>query len=304
MSSAPVSSTPLYSFPMNNLLLDMKKIVEDGKRDGHAPELIRVELKEYLQYFVLDFLYNSEFKAFTFYGGSCLRVVYKLPRMSEDLDFEVEEGSTDLPALADALGHYFKSVLVLKNVKIAPNIRKDVIRIVLSFPIAKDVGLSPHDDETIKIKIEIRIVPTAYAKKIKPILTPLSKFGKAFVLRHYDLPTLMAGKLSAILTRPLKGFAKGPPEEEYRFKGRDFYDLLWYMEKSIQPNLEMLRTNGITGTVKEIFDPIAAQIAGMNVKGIEKDIEYLFAQPNYVKNWVQAFRETFNRLKEEKYDIS
>lgn len=273
---------------MNNLLVDMKTIVEEGKRDSHALELIRVELKEYLQYFVLDFLYNSEFKAFTFYGGSCLRVVYELPRMSEDLDFEVEEGSADLAVLADGLGRYFKSVLVLKNVKIAPNVRKDVIRIVLSFPIAKDVGFSPHEDETIKIKVEIRIIPHAYLKKVQPIFTPISKFGKAFVLRHYDLPTLMAGKLSAILTRPEKG--------------RDFYDLLWYMEKGIQPNLEMLRANDITGTVSEIFDRIANQISGMNIKGIEKDIEYLFPNPNYVKNWIGAFRETFSRLKEERYN--
>lgn len=73
---------------MENFILELKKIVDESKDDNLSNDSIRNLLKEYLHYFVLDFIYNSEFKDLIFYGGSCLRILYDLPRMSEDLDFE------------------------------------------------------------------------------------------------------------------------------------------------------------------------------------------------------------------------
>lgn len=279
----------------------MKRIVDEAKRNNHSPEIIRVELKEYLQYFILDFLYNSKFKDLIFYGGSCLRILYELPRMSEDLDFEAEEEKIDFPVLSKELEKYFQSDLLMKKIKIAPNEKKNLIRIFLIFPVAQELGLSTHKDETLKIKIEIRLVSHAYMKLVKWIFTPLSQYGKVFVVKHYDLSTLMATKLAAILERPEKGFHKGHPDEGIAFKGRDFYDLLWYMEKSILPNENMLRVNGITKTMEEVFDRISIQISKMDIKGIQKDIENLFIQPNYAENWIRTFRETFSRLKEKRY---
>lgn len=278
----------------------MKRIVEEGHRLDHSFETIRVELKEYLQYFVLDYLYNSDFKTLIFYGGSSLRILHGLPRMSEDLDFEAEE-HLDFHAISKGLAIYFQSDLLMKKIKITSNKEKNIIRILLVFPIAHGIGLSLHKDETIKIKIEIRLVSDEYVKLVKSVFTPVSKYGKTFIIKHYDLSTLMAGKIAAILGRPEKGFHKGHPDEGIKFKGRDYYDLLWYMNKGILPNEKMFKVNGITKSTGEIFDKISVQISKMDIKGIQKDIENLFINQAYVNDFIRTFRDTFNRLKEKQY---
>ena len=49
----------------------------------------RVMLKEILQSYVLSFLYNhKDYRFLNFYGGTCLRVIYNLNRMSEDIDLD------------------------------------------------------------------------------------------------------------------------------------------------------------------------------------------------------------------------
>ncbi|MBK7599829.1 MAG: nucleotidyl transferase AbiEii/AbiGii toxin family protein [Acidobacteria bacterium] len=50
------------------------------------------------------------------------------------------------------------------------------------------------------------------------------------LLQHYDLPSLMAGKLHAILARKYA-------------KGRDWYDLVWYLSQRspVEPNVELLQ---------------------------------------------------------------
>jgi hypothetical protein len=50
------------------------------------------------------------------------------------------------------------------------------------------------------------------------------------LIQHYDLPSLLAGKAAAVLTR------------EY-FKGRDYFDLFWFLSKwpELQPNLLMFK---------------------------------------------------------------
>ena len=90
---------------MENIILEMKNIVEESRGEASFVK-VRNKLKEYLHYFVLDFIYNSEFKDMVFYGGSCLRIVYDLPRMSIDLDFEAEEG-TDFNKFKESLKKYF-----------------------------------------------------------------------------------------------------------------------------------------------------------------------------------------------------
>lgn len=285
---------------MENLLLEMKKIVDESRDDSLPNDIIRNRLKEYLHYFVLDFIYNSEFKDLIFYGGSCLRIVYDLPRMSEDLDFETNK-ALDFEKLTPALKKYFAENLNLKE-KVSVSKATGINRIFLILPIMKELDLSSHDSETLRIKIEIRPVSADYLKNIKPIFTPQFKYGKSFVVKHYDLPTLFASKLVAILSRPEKGFAVGKIEEKINFKGRDFFDLIWYMEKGILPDEEMLKVNGLKESIGEIFDRISVFISGTDLKGgLKKDLEPLFISKSFVDNFVKNFRSVFQNLKDEKY---
>lgn len=162
--------------------------------------------------------------------------------MSEDLDFEW--GRNDFEKLRVTLESYFEKDMQV-HAKTQINTENVICRITLSFPILQELGLSSHKEETLRIKVEIRFVTPEYISLFAPAHTPKTAYGKSFILRHYDLPTLFAGKLSAILDRPKKGFTVGAPQEEINFKGRDFYDLIWYMEKGVIPNKEMLAKNGI-----------------------------------------------------------
>ena len=285
---------------MENLTLEIKKIIGESKEEHLSNDLIRNRLKEFLHYFVLDFIYNSEFKDLIFYGGSCLRILYDLPRMSEDLDFETDK-KVDFEKLVLALKKHFAENLNLKE-KFSLSKVTGINRLLLILPIMKKLGLSSNISETLRIKIEIRSVSADYLKNIKPILTAKFKYGKSFVVKHYDLPTLFASKLAAILSRLEKGFAVGKAEEKINFKGRDFFDLIWYMEKGVLPNEEMLKVNGFRESVGKIFDKISVFVSGAELKaGLKKDLEPLFISGGFVDNFADNFRNIFENLKNEKY---
>ena len=286
---------------MENIILEMKKIVEDSKGEASFVN-VRNRLKEYLHYFVLDFIYNSEFKNMVFYGGSCLRIIYDLPRMSIDLDFEADE-ETDFDKLKKLLEKHFSVTLKLKDKFYIRGEKKgkNVNRIFLNFSLMNEIGLSSHKDEVLKVRIDIMSVSKGYLKKLAPVLTLKSKYGKGFVIRHYDLPTLFASKLAAILDRPRKGFSVGK-EEKINFKGRDFYDLWWYMDRKILPNEEMLKLKDIKSSVGDVFDEVALFISKRKLKeGIKNDLEPLFLKPDFANNFADNFRINFQRLREERY---
>lgn len=288
---------------MNNVILELKTVVETSRQNGASFDSIRVRLKEVLHYFVLDCIYNSEFKDIIFYGGTCLRIVYGLPRLSEDLDFEWQR--SDFEKLAIALDEHFKKNIQLQlTTKTQVNREKTICRITLSFPVMYELGLSPSKDETLRIKVEVRLVSKEYMSRLQPIFTPKTGYGRSFIIRHYDFPTLFAGKLSAILSRPQKGFTVGNPQEGVNFKGRDFYDLIWYMKKGVLPNREMLAVNGRTEPVEDVFDEISVFIAKHDMKsGLQKDLSPLFDSQNYVTDFVDQFDDRFSRLKKEFYTL-
>jgi predicted nucleotidyltransferase component of viral defense system len=67
----------------------LKPIIAEKKQLGIPRAVILNYLKEHIQYLVLNLIYNHpKFKRLVFKGGSCLRICYRLPRLSEDLDFD------------------------------------------------------------------------------------------------------------------------------------------------------------------------------------------------------------------------
>ncbi len=88
-----------------------------------------------------------------------------------------------------------------------------------------DTGLAGMPTEKLSIKVEIDTNPPNGARTEKHVVTRYV----TFLLHHHDLPSLMARKIAAVLTRKYT-------------KGRDWYDLVWYLSHRppVAPNLELL----------------------------------------------------------------
>lgn len=86
-------------------------------------------------------------------------------------------------------------------------------------------NVSPN--ETIKIKFEVDVNPPGYASfEHKYRLLPVP-----YEVNMYDMPSLFAGKIHAVLCRAWQS----------RVKGRDFYDYIFYLSRGTAVNQRHLR---------------------------------------------------------------
>ena len=107
-------------------------------------------------------------------------------------------------------------------------------QILLKFPVLKQLKLArAHESDFLYVKIDLSPNPSP---NFTALTTSSNRLGLNYVARHYDLPSLMAGKLHAVLTRR---YAKGS-DGHSSIKGRDYFDLLWYCKKGVRPSLARL----------------------------------------------------------------
>jgi predicted nucleotidyltransferase component of viral defense system len=191
------------------------------------PAMAMNVLREYLQALALRSLHESEaFSSLAFVGGTALRFAHGLARFSEDLDFSLENSRGYQP------GQWVRKLkrdLELADLaaSITWNDKTTVHKAWIRWAdILHDAGLSPHAEQKLSIKIEIDTRPPAGAVSERQIITR----HRILALQLYDLSSLMAGKLHALITRSYA-------------KGRDWYDLLWYcgLRPAVHPNLEQLQ---------------------------------------------------------------
>jgi hypothetical protein len=209
---------------MKQELLDQAQRVADiGARTNLA--------RQYLQREILASLSGSlAFQSLAFVGGTCLRFIRNLKRYSEDLDFSVESPAAYQPR------RWMEDIrLTLVHQGFAPEISWRDRRAVdfgwVKVPeILHDLGAAASEEQRLGIKIEVDRNPPAGARCETTALT----VPRLIAVRHYDLPSLMAGKINAVLSRPYA-------------KGRDWYDLLWYLAGKVEPNLGLL-ANGLAQT--------------------------------------------------------
>jgi hypothetical protein len=191
-------------------------------------KLVAIHLvREYLQARILQSLQRAgAMQTLAFHGGTSLRFLYEIPRYSEDLDFalELHPEVYDFRAYLQQIVHDFSAEAYAVDVKL--NEKQIVHKAFVRFRgLFYELGLSGHIDEVLAIKVEVDTNPPLHAGLMT---TPVHKHVP-LNLQHHDPATLMAGKLSAILQR------------DY-LKGRDIYDLWWYLQQPDwpEPNLEYL----------------------------------------------------------------
>ena len=257
-----------------------------------AVETRRIILKEVLQAYVLDYLYNHpNYRRLNFYGGTCLHVIYGLNRLSEDLDFDNRDG-LDLSQLSADLPQYFQRVFGFTETSAKEQMGESgIIRITLKFPVLNALGLSPHPGEALHLKVEI----SQHHQVAVIQRTPVLIYGRSLVPAHFSLETMMAGKMIACLER---NFERG--RSGVQIKGRDFYDLLWFMQQRIRPLEDKLARDGRQPyTIRSAILALQEKITQIKTQALAVDLLPMFESRPFIEAWLEAFHETFHRLAAE-----
>jgi len=274
---------------------ELEKILIEERAKGSLDSYILNLLKEYLQVYVLYFIYtNSKYnKNLIFTGGTCLRHFYNLPRLSEDIDFDFQESFNPQTLLSDLEG-YFKKKYKFNEIKLA--IKQRGNQILLKFPVLHKLGLAKgNESNLLYVKLDFLKNPSKY---FDLQTTSKSIYGFNFVAKHYDLPSLMSGKIHAILIR--KKF-QGPDNIEI-IKGRDFFDLLWFLKNSVKPNLkrlsEMLNTNVSIDFVEKQLDLKVKELITKHKSHFKSDLIPLMSNPDFIKIYIDNYYEEYLRFKD------
>lgn len=254
-----------------------------------AVDTKRILLKEVLQAYVLDFIYNHPiYRRLNFYGGTCLHVVYGLNRLSEDLDFDNGAG-LDLGRLGMDLQEHFQKTQGYSDVTVKMQQGKQkILRVTLKFPVLNALGLSPRPTEALHLKLEISHHVQVTVLRRTPVLI----YGRSLVAAHFSLETMMASKMLACLERSFERGRSG-----IMIKGRDFYDLLWFMQQNIQPLEEKLSREGSKPyNTQSAMQALQEKIAHVTPADLAMDLLPMFESRAFIEAWLEAFHETFQRL--------
>ena len=253
-------------------------------------------LKEIIQEIILLGLWRSKFyEKAVFYGGSALRILHKLDRFSENLDFSLiqPENTFDIKKYFGAV----KSELELwgfevstkeKNKNSESTIDSAFIKANTLVHLLKiDSNLKTRKNAVMKIKLEIDQEPAiGFTSDLKYHLHPIP-----FAIKTMTLPGLFAGKMHALLCRTVRT----------NIKGRDWYDLIWFVKNNIPCELHYLKNKMVqTGhlDLSEVLDKekvvelISQKIKEIDFSLAKRDVEPFLKnsrQKDELDLWSDAF---------------
>ena len=220
--------------------------------------------REFIQLLCLKILDEAgAFKNMVFTGGTALRIVFGLRRFSEDLDFSVyKKGGKTFSEINEKLVKEIR----LAGLDVSSRLKTDktVHSSMLKFPgILKEVLPGRHGKQNLSVKVETDTNPPAGGTVQSRFIHDVFIFNVV----HFDLPSMFATKLHACFYR---GFTKG----------RDFYDLIWYMSKKVKPNLVLFnnavkQTEGKSPAISEenFREFLIEKIEGVDFKNARRDVE-------------------------------
>ena len=206
----------------------MKEYLADIVRDAVTPADAINRVREYLQARILGSLQRSgAMTVLAFQGGTALRFLYRIPRYSEDLDFalEMDQERYDFQQYLLAVDSMFTSEGYEVALKVSDQKTVQSAFIKLS-GLLFELGLSPHTTENLSIRLDVDTNPPDGAK----FDTTVVRRHITLHLHHHDRSSLLAGKLCAVLQRAY-------------LKGRDFFDLVWYLSDPDWPEPNMILLN-------------------------------------------------------------
>lgn len=252
-------------------------------------------LKEVVQEVALCGLARADFfKDVAFYGGTALRIFYGLDRFSEDLDFSLTKPNPDfkldkyfagLERELSSLGLNFDIKEKKKSVDSAIKsafLKGSTKEHILNIYGAQNIKIAPND--IIKIKFEIDTNPPEFATfetKYRLLPSPYS-------VKLYDMPSLFAGKLHAVICRSWQN----------RVKGRDLYDYVFYLSRQAKVNLKHLQarlvdTNAINSdevlTKEKLITMLEERFSTIDYEQAKADVLPFISDKNKLELWSKEF---------------
>ncbi|MFA6305611.1 MAG: nucleotidyl transferase AbiEii/AbiGii toxin family protein [Candidatus Gracilibacteria bacterium] len=230
-------------------------------------------LKEYLQYKILNSIFNSEHaNKLAFLGGTALRIVYGSTRFSEDLDFD-NFGMSE-PEFID-LSKIVQRDLMLEGLEVEVNtVTKNAYRIKIRIPkLLFDSGLSGMSEH--KILIQVDTVPQNF--EYIPDKPLLNKFDVFTQINAVPKDLLLSQKIYAAVNRK-------------RVMGRDFFDIVFLNGIGAKPNFAYLKKNIGVDNQKDLKKYLLEKTSSLNFEELARDTEPLLFDPRDKKK-VLLFRE-------------
>jgi len=255
-------------------------------------------VKEIIQEIALLGLWRAKFfEKAAFYGGTALRILYQLDRFSEGLDFTLlkPDPHFDLKgyvhAVQDELASFGFTAEVRKKEKVRQTvvdsafIKLNTLQNLIFIGIPEGIFKDVHPTEVLKIRFEIDTDPPKanIETETRFLLLP-----SPFSVKTYRLEDLFAGKVHATLCREWKG----------RTKGRDWYDLIWYIARGVRLNLKHLESrmkqsgnlpfeSELTeGTLVELFEK---KISRLDIESAKRDIIQFISDESKIALWSRDF---------------
>jgi len=231
--------------------------------EKYYPENVRAFkrnlLREYLQYKILQIIFNSKYASkLAFLGGTALRIVHNNNRFSEDLDFDnfglVEKEFNEISLTV-------KKQLELEGYGVEiRNVYKGAYRCYIRIPrLLFDSGLSGYEEEKIFIQLDTALHGFHY----EPEKVILNKFDVFTEINVTPLDIVLSQKIFAIFNRKA-------------MKGRDFYDTIFLLPKS-EPNYDYLQLKLKIKNGQELKDKLLTLEGKINFKELARDVEqFLF----------------------------
>lgn len=235
------------------------------------------------------------FEKAAFYGGTALRILYGLDRFSEDLDFTLLKPNENfdfapfLEGMKRELLSFGFNMEVTKKVKsietsiVSAFMKMNTIELYLAIGEEKKSKNVIHN-EKIQIKLEVDINPPPHARfENHLVLNPVTFY--VLTLHKSDL---FAGKMAAILYRAWKG----------RVKGRDWYDLIWYIQNKVPLRLSYLeaclRQSGNLGPNDsldrhKLIEMLNVKIQSIDWESAKVDMRSFISDPHTLDIWSSHF---------------
>ena len=276
---------------MNEAIASMLERYERGS----ATDEINA-LREILQEIALCGLWRARFfERAAFYGGTALRALYGLDRFSEDLDFSLLEPDnrfnlapycSSIQEELAAWGFATRVEVRRKSARSAVEsafLKANTRELLLTIN-ASEAAAITHGRQELKIRFEVDTdPPPGFSTETRFLLQPIP-----FSVRAYDLPSLFAGKMHAVLCRSWKS----------RVKGRDWYDMVWYVARNTPLDLghleaRMRQSGHLThadALSKQSFrELLLKRIESVDLAMAAGDVRRFLAHPSAIDVWSPEF---------------